>query len=135
MAEDADLRASTYDFTVLPDGSLIVDEDCDEDLSRLADTVEKELSPPYRASAARYDERWWLVSARALTVLDLPIDGEELELTDVGGQREYIVDGSSRDPADAPPELVALGQKHGVDYAVQAQRLDQDVWDVTASAL
>jgi hypothetical protein len=136
LLEDPDLAAARYEFSVLPDGSLIVGDDCDEDLSRLADAVERELDPPYRAVAVHYgDERWWMVSACALTVLELEIDGEELELSDLSGRRQYIVDGAPHDPWTASPDLVALGQKHGVDYAVQGKRLDGNSWSVTASAL
>src|SRR6267378_3361080 len=46
-AEAPELNAQRYGFATVPDGSLIVDDDCDEDLSPLADAVESELKPPY----------------------------------------------------------------------------------------
>jgi hypothetical protein len=60
-AEAPDLKAQSYEFAVTPDGSLIVDETCDEDLTPLADAVDRELAPPYRAFAVRSDDRWWMV--------------------------------------------------------------------------
>src|SRR5205814_9933566 len=41
-------------FTVLPDGSLLVDEDEGRELSGLADAVD--LPPPFRAEAVRRDQ-------------------------------------------------------------------------------
>jgi hypothetical protein len=134
-AEAPELIAQSYEFAVTPDGSLIVDDTCDEDLSPLADAVERELQPPYRTLAVRSDDRWWMVSARTLTVVELSLDGEELELTDVGGERHLVVDGTERNATRAPAALVALGQREGPDYVVQAARLDGDLWDVTPSAL
>lgn len=47
LSDDASgLRVAT-----VPDGTLIVAEDCDEDLSALADAIEARLQPPYRAKA------------------------------------------------------------------------------------
>jgi hypothetical protein len=134
-AEAPELNAQRYEFATVPDGSLIVDDTCDEDLSRLADAVERELKPPYRALAVRSDDRWWMVSARNVNVVALPVDGEELELTEVGGERHFVVDGTAKNAARAPTRLVTLGQNEGVDYAVQAQRLDGDLWEVTPTAL
>ncbi|MDX6410570.1 MAG: hypothetical protein QOE91_86 [Gaiellaceae bacterium] len=134
-AEAPELTAQRYEFATVPDGSLIVGDDCDEDLSPLADAVEKELKPPYRALAVRSDDRGWMVSARNLDVVALPVDGEELELTEVGGERHFAVDGSEKSAARAPAELVALGRHEGVDYVVQAQRLDGNLWEVTPTAL
>jgi hypothetical protein len=134
-AEAPELNARSYEFAVLPDGSLIVDDNCEEDLSPLADAVERELKAPYRALAVRSDDLWWMVSARKLSVLELSVEGEEFELTDVGGERHFVVDGSEKNATRAPAELVALGQEVGVDYVVQGHRLDGNLWDVTPSAL
>ena len=41
--EAPELTGASYTFTTLPDGSLIVDDSCNEDLSRLADAVKAHL--------------------------------------------------------------------------------------------
>jgi hypothetical protein len=136
VARDSNLKGTHYEFTAVPDGSLVVDESCDEDLSRLADAVEKELPAPYRAVANRAGPGVWVVTAKTTTVLELDIDhGDQLEVSSVGGEQHFAVDGTSIDPARAPDLLRKLGETKGADYAVQAQRLDQNLWDVTASAL
>ena len=135
-ADAPDLRGDRYEFATVPDGSVIVEETCDEDLSRLADAAERQLTPPYRALAVRQDERVWLVSARRISVVELPLDdGDELELSELGGRRIYSVDGTHLDPDTAPAELTQLGEREGTDYVVQAQRLDGNLWEVTASVL
>jgi hypothetical protein len=136
VAQDSHLRGARYEFTAVPDGSLVVDESCDEDLSRLADAVEKELPAPYRAFANRAGAGVWVVTAKKTTVLELDVDhGDQLELSSVGGEQHFAVDGASVDAARAPDLLRQLGETKGPDYAVQAQRLDQNLWDVTVSAL
>lgn len=133
--EASELTGQRYEFATTPDGSLLVDDTCDEDLSPLAEAVERALDPPYRALAVRSDDRWWMVSARKLVVVELALEGEELELSDVGGERHFVVDGIEQSPTKAPSTLVAFGQIEGADYVVQAQRLDENLWEVTPSAL
>ena len=53
-------------FVVLPDGSVLVEEGSDSDLQPLADAVEQELQPPYRARAARQRGDLWAVQARQI---------------------------------------------------------------------
>jgi hypothetical protein len=134
-AEAPELRRDAYEFATVPNGSLIVDESCDEDLSPLADGVERQLQAPYRAVAARQDDRFWLVSARRIQVAQLPVDGDELELSSVGGRRVFAIDGRTADAAGAPRELVRLGEARGSDYAVRATRIDADLWEVDADPL
>jgi hypothetical protein len=136
VAQDSHLKGTRYEFTAVPDGSLVVDDSCDEDLSRLADAVEKELPAPYRAVASRAGAGVWVVTAKKTTVLELDLDhGDQLELSSVDGEEHFAVDGASVDAARAPDLLRKLGETKGSDYAVQAQRLDQNLWDVTASAI
>jgi hypothetical protein len=111
-------------FVALPDGTLLVEEGPDSSLQPLADAVERELKPPYRARAARVDGDLWGVQARRIEVREIPDRaGDSLELTSEGlsvdGQRVF---GSVR-------ELEGLGD------VVRAERLDGDLWEVRASAL
>ena len=129
------LQAPTYDFATVPDGSLIVPETCDEDLAPLADAIESRLEPPYRAKAVRQNDRQWFVSGRRIEVVQLAADGDELALSSVDGDRIFTVDGAPADPASAPPELAALGEREGRDYAVRATLIDGDLWEVQSDPL
>ncbi len=129
------LREPGYDFVTVPDGSLIVGETCDEDLAALADAIEARLQPPYRARAIRQNDRQWLVSGRRIQVVQLAIEGEELELSSLGGQRIFSVDGSPVPAASAPAELAAAGARLGADFTVRASRIVDDLWEIEADPL
>ena len=121
-AEGIDGDAAT--FVALPDGTLLVEEGPDSSLQPLADAVERELEPPYRARAARVNGDLWGVQARRIEVREIPSQaGDSLELTSEGlridGQRVF---GSVR-------------QLEGLGDVVRAERLDGDLWEVRASAL
>jgi len=121
-AEGIDGDAAT--FVALPDGTLLVEAGPDSSLQPLADAVERELQPPYRARAARVNGDLWGVQARRIDVREIPNQaGDSLELTSEGvridGQRVF---GSVK-------ELEGLGD------VVRAERLDGDLWEVRASAL
>jgi hypothetical protein len=133
--EVSGLAGDSYAFTALPDGSLIVDESCNEDLSPLADAVEQHLEPPYHASATRQSDTVWAIAARPMKVAQFVADGDELELTSVAGKRTYTVDGRGVDETLAPPTLASLGEARSDDYAVHATRLDGDLWQVEPGAL
>lgn len=121
-AEGIDGDAAT--FVALPDGTLLVEAGPDSSLQPLADAVERELRPPYRARAARVNGDLWGVQARRIEVREIPNQaGDSLELTSEGlridGQRVF---GSVK-------ELEGLGD------VVRAERLDGDLWEVRASSL
>lgn len=121
-AEGIDGDAAT--FVALPDGTLLVEAGPDSSLQPLADAVERELRPPYRARAARVNGDLWGVQARRIEVREIPNQaGDSLELTSEGlridGQRAF---GSVK-------ELEGLGD------VVRAERLDGDLWEVRASSL
>jgi hypothetical protein len=121
-AEGIDGDAAT--FVALPDGTLLVEDGPDSSLQALADAVERELKPPYRARAARVDGDLWGVQARRIDVRRIPNqEGEALELTAEG----LRVDG--RRAFGSVKELEGLGD------VVRAERLDGDLWEVRASPL
>ena len=125
-----ELTRDSYTFTTLPDGSLIVEDSCDEDLSRLADAVEAHIQPPYRAAAVRHQGGLWVVSARPIEVARLTADGEDVVLSSVADIRTYTIDGEPADNALAPAELATLGAACSTDYAARALRIDGDLWEV-----
>ena len=111
-------------FVALPDGSLLVEEGTDSSLQPLADAIEQELQPPYRARAARQRGDLWAVQARKIEVVELrnPPEGDTIELT----RDTLLVDGER---ASVCPELEGRGD------VVRAERLDGNLWEVRASAL
>src|ERR687887_552013 len=59
-----DIAGSELAFDVLPDRTVLVDaEEGDASRAPLADAVEGELQPPYRARAVRQSEDLWAVAA------------------------------------------------------------------------
>ena len=122
-------------FVVLPDGSVLVEEGSDSSLQLLADAIEHELQPPYRARAARQRGDLWAVQARRIEVLSLPdaSAGDAIDLTRTQDDRVLSVDGERI--FGSLPALEKRGEREGRDYAVHAERLDGDLWEVRASAL
>ena len=112
-----DIEGDSATFVALPDGSLLVEDGPESSLQPLADAVERTLPLPYRARAARVRDDLWAVQARRIEVVQIrnAPDGDTIELTRDG--------------------LVVDGEREGRDYAVHAERLDGDLWEVRASAL
>jgi len=134
-AEVPGLEGDAATFVVLPDGSVLVEEGPDSSLQGLADAVEQELRPPYRARAARQDGDLWAVQAKRIEVLALPAapNGDTLDLTQTAEERVLRVDGER--VFGTVPELEARGEREGRDYTVHAERLDGDLFEITASPL
>jgi hypothetical protein len=130
-----DLRGDRLDFVALPDGTLVV-EDGEEgggDPAPLAEALEEQLSPPYRAEAVRRHRDVWAVAGRRIEVLTFTADGEEIELTQHAGERALSVD--SLHAFGTIPALEAVGERQGDSYVVRAQRIDGDAWEVQADPL
>ena len=134
-AEAEGIDADEATFVALPDGTLLVEEGPDSSLEGLAEAVERELKPPYRAHAVRRGESLWAVEARRIEVLALPgaPAGETLDLTHTGDGSELRVDGER--VFGTMPALGERGEREGRDYTVHAERLDGDLWEVRASPL
>ena len=134
-AEAPALRGSAVHFVALPDGTLVVDEDEPDDaLTPLAGAVEARLEPPYRAEGVRRRGTLWGVAGRRIVVVREPgIDGDEAELVVNAGGRALTVDGEQRVPR--APAFEAAGAALGPEFVIRATRLDDDLWEVQASAL
>jgi hypothetical protein len=130
------LSGDRIEFTTTPDGDVIVDEESgDASLSPLADAVERHVTPPYRAVAARQEGDLWAVGAKRIQVAKVPFPaGDKLELSRHGDDEELRVDG---DPSEAPvpPQLEQLGAAAGTSFYVEATRIDGDLWEVKVTAL
>jgi hypothetical protein len=130
------LEGNEVSFVALPDGSLVVDEEVgDESLSPLADGIEEQLPPSYRARGIRRDGDVWAVAANAIEVADLgpDVEGDEIELVSRAGERTLTVDGARS--FGGVPELEQLAEKHSPDYVAHASRIDGNLWEVQVSPL
>jgi hypothetical protein len=130
-----DIAGGELAFDVLPDRTVLVEEEQgDAALAPLADAIERELQPPYRARAVRQDEDLWAVAARTIEVVQLrDRDGETIEFTAHGDERTLSVDGARE--FGTVPELEELGGERHRDYVVRAERLDGDWWEVKIDPL
>ena len=130
------LAGDRVEFRTLPNGDVIVSEESgDADLSPLADAIEVRVNPPYRAVAQRQDGDMWAVAAKRIEVAQIPFpDGDKLELSKSGEDRDLRVDGDSSDSA-VPTELERLGERVGPDFVIEAERIDGDSWEVRVTAL
>jgi hypothetical protein len=134
-AEAPDVDGNEVDFVVLPDGTILVeDEEGDSALEPLANAVETKITPPYRAKAVKQTDRIWAVSAMQIQVARFEQDGDTIELTQTGDGRALRVDGMPS--FGGVPELERIGEAQaGPAYAVHAERLDADLWEVRVAAL
>jgi hypothetical protein len=134
-AESPLLKGSEVHFVSLADHTLLVVEDePDEGMTPLADTVDSALSPPYRAEAVRRDGDTWAVAASRIQVEAVPgLHGDEAELAVTREGRTLEVDG--RAVLGRSPVLERIGEAQSSEYVVRARRLDGDLWEVEATAL
>jgi hypothetical protein len=131
VAADApDVEGSTARFVALADASLLIEEG-DGDLTPLADSIEHEVKPPYRAIAVRRGETQWAVAAHRLRVAELPEPGgDEVELAVRGDERTLVIDGVR--VFGTLPELEKLADG---DSVIRATRLDGDLWEIRVDPL
>lgn len=134
-ADAPGLRGDAIHFAALEDGTLVVDEDePDEALGPLAESVEQTLPVPYRAEAVRRGETTWAVAAVRIALAVVPdVSGDEVELTSTREGKVLRVDGVTR--LGSARALERIGEAVGREYVVRAARLDGDVWEVDASPL
>jgi hypothetical protein len=134
-ADAPDINGDSARFVVLPDGTLLVEEGPDASLEPLAAAVEQQLRPPYRARAVRRGETMWAVEAKRIQVVELPDapGGEAIEVTRTDEGTTTSVDGQRI--FGTIPALEALGEQQGHDFAVRAERLEGDLWEVRAAPL
>src|SRR5512132_4454005 len=129
------LTGDAVHFVALPDGSLIVDERvAGGSLDPLAEALEQQVHPPYRAEGVRRDA-FWAVAANRIEVLELAgeVAGDSLELAYRGGERHLTVDGAPS--LAALPALEAYAGARYTEYVARADRIDGDVWEVRVTAL
>jgi hypothetical protein len=112
------------EFVVLPDGTLVGDED----EVPLADGIG--LEPPFRAHAVLRGPNLWVVAARRIRVEQFEHPGEEIQLTRRGEERTLLVDGERAFGRIPALEALAPGDAH-----VRARRIDGSDWEVRVDPL
>ena len=135
-AEAPELSGDQLDFVTLPDGTVLVDEAVPEGaITPLAEAIERELDPPYRARAIRREDVLWGVGAVAMQVVDVPeeIDGDTVSLAVQGSERTLLID--DRPGWSDVPTLEAYGRERYRDFVLQAERLDGNLWSLQVNAL
>ena len=134
-ADAPDVEGDAVRFVSLPDGSLLVEEGADSSLDALAAAVEQELRPPYRARGVRRGESMWAVEASRIEVLALPDapGGDSIDVTRTSEETILAVEGQRI--FGSVPALEERGEREGADYAVHAERLDGDLWEIRAAPL
>lgn len=130
------LTGGRVEFTSLPNSDLIVDGDNEPgDLSPLADAIEQDVKPPYKAVAAHQDGDLWGVVAKRIDVARFAFPAaDSLDLSRRDSWEEFRVDGEASQAA-VPPQLRAAGERAGADFYAKAERVDGDFWEVRVSAL
>jgi hypothetical protein len=117
-------------FSTLPDGSLVGAQDAGAELEALAEVVEQEVEPPYRAHAVCRSHGLWAVAAVATEVVEIRHDvaGDEIELIVRDDERSVFVDGERIFGSVPALERHARGRYES--YVARAERLDGDLWEV-----
>jgi hypothetical protein len=130
-----DLDGDAARFVVLPDGTLLVEDGPDAGLEPLTAAVEQEISAPFRARAARQRDTLWAVQGRRIEVLELRdgLEGDTIDVTHTSDGTTLTVD-DARTFGSLPP-LEERGAREGREYAVHAERLDGNLWEIRAAAL
>jgi hypothetical protein len=122
-------------FDVLPDRTVLVEhEEGEESLTPLAEAIERDLEPPYRARGVRQSGDLWAVAARSIEVVRLPAEeADSIELSVRSSDRELRIDGVRQ--FGTVRELEALAAGRHAHFVVRAERLDGDWWEVRTDPL
>jgi hypothetical protein len=133
-AEAPGLPGDDVEFVVLPDGSLVVDEDVpDGTLAPLADALS--LPSPYHAFGLRQDADVWSVAAKRVQVVEVPehVEGDEIQLVVTDETRTLVVDDMPSN--QSIPSLEAFAAEQFGSFVLRASRLDDLLWEVTVIPL
>jgi hypothetical protein len=125
------LDGDELEFTALPDGTLLLDDDIPgEALSPLVEAIEQSLTAPYRARAVRGEDDVWGVAANRIDVVEVPeeVAGDTVSLAVQGNERTLLID--DRPGWSDLPTLESYARQRHRDFVLQAERLDGDLWSV-----
>jgi hypothetical protein len=135
-AEAPGLPGDTLEFTTLPDGTVLVEDELPDDaLLPLIQVVEQEVVPPYQARAVRSEGDLWAVAANAIQVVELTaeIPGNTVSLAVQDGERTLLVD--ERPAWESIPALEQYGAAVHADFVLSAERLDGTLWSIEVNPL
>jgi hypothetical protein len=124
-------------FTRLPNGTLLLEEDVPaEAVAPIAEELERVLAPPYVAEAVRRSGEVWAAGARSIAVTELPegTPGDAITVARQGGERATYVDGE-RWLASLPALQEVAEERVEGDYVLEAERLDDRLWQIRVSPL
>jgi hypothetical protein len=135
MARAPELKGDSVQFVVLPDGSMLLDEEIPEEaVEPIVEELDELVEPTYRVEAVRRHEDVWAAAAKRIEIVELPdAQGEELTLTMQDGSRTLTVDGRSE--FGSVPALERIAGERYESYVADGSRLDADLWEVRISPL
>ena len=126
--------ADELGFVVVENGDIYMDSHLpDGDVTPLAEAIELQIQPPYRAFGARQEGDLWAIAARGIDLGRFQAAGDEIELTVRGGEHDLVVDG--RKSLASVPELERMGKEECADFFARAVRIEDDLWELTISPL
>jgi hypothetical protein len=130
---EADAPGDELGFVVLDDAIVI---ESDGDLpEEVTGAFDGRLDPPYRVVGVRRGESLWALGARRIETAAVPgLEGDEIALA-VGEEGTTLhVDGAQS--FGSIPALESLARDRGLDwFALHAERVDGDVWELRLTAL
>jgi hypothetical protein len=133
MTVEADAPGDELAYVVLDDTVVIEsDGDLPDDVTGAFDG---RLEPPYRVVGVRRGEALWALGARQIETAVVPgLEGDDIALAVGEEGTTFHVDGAQR--FGSMPALEDLARDRGLDYfALQAERVDGDVWELRITAL
>jgi hypothetical protein len=114
-------------FVVLSQDEIVVEEG-PNDVEPLAEAIERELPPPYRAEAVRREAGLWAVAARKIETIELPgVAGRELELVMHGGEHTLLIDGER--------QFGSIPVLERPEHVTRARRIDGEIWEIEVAPL
>jgi hypothetical protein len=130
------LEGDELEFTALPDGTLLLDDDIPDDaLSPLIEAIEQSVPAPYRARAVRREGDLWGVAANRIDVIEVPeeVAGDTVSLVVQGDERTLLID--DRPSLSEVPTLESYARQRYREFVLQAERLDGNLWSVGVNPL
>jgi hypothetical protein len=119
---------------VVLDDTVVIESDGDlpEDVTGAFDG---RLEPPYRVVGVRRGEGLWALGARRIETAAVPgLEGDEIALAVGEEGTTLLVDGVQS--FGSIPALEHLARDRGLEYfALEAERVDGDVWELRITAL
>lgn len=123
------------DFAVLEhDRLVVIKASAKGDFAPLLEAVAHRLRPPYYARARRQDREVWSVAARQVEVIELAADGANT-ITVESNDGMPVTRIEDKVSEQRFPALEEAGAAEAIDYTVLAERIDDTLWGVRATAL